>query len=119
MADTGKPQQHTPGPWAPEESFNDYQHVDIRGNGRTKLVAVVYMGNDCSPTEEERANAALIAAAPELLAALVALDAGLATQAESDGHAAGLRRIARAAIAAATDRLPAERSEQATEGGTP
>jgi hypothetical protein len=77
------------------------------------------MGNDCSPTEEERANAALIAAAPELLAALVALDAGLATQAESDGHAAGLRRIARAAIAAATDRLPAERSEQATEGGTP
>jgi hypothetical protein len=115
MADTGKPQQHTPGPWEVDARAKPIKVCGAGPHGG--LVADV--SSWWYSTEQAAANAALIAAAPELLAALVALDAGLATQAESDGHAAGLRRIARAAIAAATDRLPAERSEQATEGGTP
>jgi hypothetical protein len=69
MADTGKPQQHTPGPWrvshyarkVGEEPYTAPVVVDASGT----LVADVYRN------ARER-DAALIAAAPELLAALVA-----------------------------------------------
>lgn len=69
----------TKGPWQvlPEEADKDY--IRIRGTvwgGRHKVANVptpVYEGVPQRELEETRANAALIAAAPELLAALEAV----------------------------------------------
>jgi hypothetical protein len=68
--------KHTPGPWGalPEEC--DKPYVRIRGTrlgGRYKVANVltpVYEGVHAREAEETRANASLIAAAPELLEAL-------------------------------------------------
>jgi hypothetical protein len=60
--------KHTKGPWRahkPEES-NGYVYVDT--DGKSGDIAVCY-----GPEGDEYANARLIAAAPDLLAALVAL----------------------------------------------
>lgn len=69
---------HTPGPWRvlPEEA--DRPYIRIRGTvlgGRYKVANVptpVYDGVAEREVEETRANAHLIAAAPELLDALMA-----------------------------------------------
>ena len=64
--------KHTPGPW----SVNDINPSDIYGyergtkRGRFVATAVNFGSGNCCHTEEDRANAHLIAAAPELLAAL-------------------------------------------------
>lgn len=60
---------HTPGPWrvAPSVAFRG--SLDIDGPVGHGHVASTY----CLPTDEECANARLIAAAPDLLAALVRL----------------------------------------------
>jgi hypothetical protein len=71
--------KHTPGPWTtlPEECHKPY--VRIRGTrlgGRYKVANVltpIYEGVHERDAEETRANARLIAAAPDLLAALQAL----------------------------------------------
>ena len=64
--------KHTPGPWRVSQNSN------ILANGQRefpKMVAAVYITNDTSPSykdrEERDANSRLIAAAPELLAALM------------------------------------------------
>lgn len=70
--------KHTPGPWQilPEEADKDY--IRIRGTvlgGSYKVANVptpTYEGVPPMEVEETRANARLIAAAPELLAALEA-----------------------------------------------
>lgn len=70
--------KHTPGPWQilPEEADKDY--IRIRGTvlgGRYKVANVptpTYEGVPPREVEETRANARLIAAAPELLAMLEA-----------------------------------------------
>lgn len=89
---------HTPGPWSTDEAEHDCpnQSIRIRGGGRT--IAEVWI--DDAPVEdynrEQRANARLIAAAPDLYElATYAVDNPNFDSAEFD-------RMARAAIAKAT-----------------
>ncbi len=92
--------KHTPGPWKHEG------HGDITGteNGRKYDVACVYLRIQAGRQE---ANASLIAAAPDLLDALVAIDNALRA-AWSNGSLpdsvipAELAQQCRAAIAKAT-----------------
>ena len=65
--------KHTPGPW--RVAYRDGSGPEcITSEGRDSIVATVgYHGDPemrCDMTEAEQANAALIAAAPDLLAAL-------------------------------------------------
>jgi hypothetical protein len=62
--------KHTPGPWTFCESMNDFSGHYIWSNGR--LIAGTNTTKN-EVTEEDHANARLIAAAPELLAALKSL----------------------------------------------
>lgn len=66
--------QHTPGPWCVDKSAAysvDRGHVAISANQHTALAQVVVrMVDDDEPLPSGVANARLIAAAPELLAAL-------------------------------------------------
>ena len=65
-------QKHTPGPWnVAEDQHNDYQHAVAARNGLH--VGCAYHTDPCRMTREEKANAHLIAAAPELLEALEAM----------------------------------------------
>lgn len=84
--------KHTPGPWD-ARSFNGGVFA------QDVFVASVYGDDpDCRPDDRMRANARLIAAAPELLDALIELaDCG----AEAWGEDRPCVRIARAAIAKA------------------
>jgi hypothetical protein len=56
--------EHTPGPWNITNGRRDYEHAEIGTSAKT--VAVILMA-DVEATDEDRANARLIAAAPELL----------------------------------------------------
>lgn len=65
--------EHTPGPW---RIASGGHNILAAGSGEfPKMVASVYITNDPSPTYKDRgelqANARLIAAAPDMLAALV------------------------------------------------
>ena len=93
--------KHTAGPWQmmPEEADKDY--IRVRGTklgGRYKIANVptpVYDGVHSREVAETRANAALIASAPELLRVLMALyDHGYTTCTDHD--------MVRAVIAKAT-----------------
>ena len=65
--------QHTPGPWnVGDDSPNDYEGPII--DTRDRAVAVITIDHETESTPEDRANARLIAAAPELLAALIELE---------------------------------------------
>lgn len=93
--------KHTQGPWAllPEEC--DKPYIRIRGTalgGRYKIANVltpVYENVHAREAEETRANARLIAAAPELLEALKNFVDGCSTSVDAAAQA-------RAAIAKAT-----------------
>ena len=67
---------HTPGPWEVKPEECDRPYIRVRGTrlgGRFKVCNVltpVYEGVHKREADETRANARLIAAAPELLAAL-------------------------------------------------
>jgi len=66
-ADASRVQGHTPGPWTINE------HGTILANGHTLLVTGVGLASGpADSVAQERANARLIAAAPELLEALIA-----------------------------------------------
>lgn len=97
---------HTPGPWV---AYMGHRHWSIVGMGG-EAIARVSAGDDDGtpprltdppdPQPVAQANAALIAAAPELLAALEAVDrwmAGYGTATQGDIR----ERIVRAAIAKA------------------
>lgn len=61
--------QHTPGPWnVGDDSPNEYEGPTIENIDT--VIAVIPIDDINDSTPEERANARLIAAAPELLAAL-------------------------------------------------
>jgi hypothetical protein len=62
--------KHTPGPWRADVQDPAFVNYDVR----TDETIICTMGIDMC-TEEEAANARLIAAAPELLEALMRLDA--------------------------------------------
>ena len=88
--------KHTPGPW-----FVDYMHnYDEIVGPKQEGIAQTGVWRT-SEKEEQHANARLIAASPEILAALTTLLIGC----ESAGHDAGIswaKEQARAAIAKAT-----------------
>jgi hypothetical protein len=63
----GDPTMHTPGPWTLDPSRKYYAHPVIRHHG---IVVVTLAAQGPANNEECRANARLIAAAPELLEAL-------------------------------------------------
>jgi len=98
--------KHTPGPWETKPEECDKPYIRIRGTrlgSRYKVanaITPVYDGVGAREAEETRANARLIAAAPELLEALrglMKLDEDLC----SEGAIEALDK-ARAAIAKAT-----------------
>lgn len=62
---------HTPGPWATAVVVKDFVSVIDEKNGQ--YIADVYYRSDDDGNNETEANARLIAAAPELLDALVSL----------------------------------------------
>ena len=92
------PPKYTPGPWQrlPEEV--DKPYIRIRGTqlgGRYKVANVMTpVYDDVHPreAEETRANAALIAAAPEMLAALIACADWIAAGPDGARVLAQLRR---------------------------
>lgn len=85
--------KHTPGPWT-EHTFADEKFVEIRAGGGCRIVAHVFLDNG-----NREANARLIAAAPELLEALLAF---VATFDGVEVTPGGDVAKARAAIAKAT-----------------
>jgi len=108
--------QHTPGPWELQKPLFGEQHIYVHSensvdgkvrSGRQHICVVPYEGKKGAMAYHEmfNANARLIAAAPDLLEALQALDAigvlepDLIGIGEEIDHAVGL---ARAAIQKAT-----------------
>ena len=63
--------EHTPGPW--ELAWEDGKHGVIGQTTGGKLVAIVGNNPDDGRNDERKANARLIAAAPDLLAACEAV----------------------------------------------
>lgn len=90
---------HTPGPWEVDE--NDLMIFSAGGNGK-RIADTMPHDEDDMPDDEWRANAVLIAAAPELLAALEAmLAAGSAYGCDFTQNNPRIAMQARAAIAKA------------------
>ena len=102
-----KDTQHTPGPWSISASFDRVERRVQHGDNPPLVWGIASGINsahpDYMPRAEQIANARLIAAAPELLAALEALceDKYLADPINADRM-----RAARAAIAKASGELP-------------
>ena len=67
-SDTGEMTMHTPGPWAVDPKTLAVYAPDRHGHAAA--VRVAECGRTLLPANEIRANAALVAAAPDLLAAL-------------------------------------------------
>lgn len=84
-------QAHTPAPWSVSATENDYGHVSY----------LIDVGHRWQPQAEHDANARLIAAAPELLAAAKAM----ASEGDyCEGDCSDARRLLNAAIAKAEGR---------------
>ena len=90
--------KHTPGPWyfSQPESSNGWAHVHDRPNGYGNI-ATVWSGFGCALE-----NARLIAAAPDLLAAIADMEAQGEWHGTTWAVPAGVWRAARAAITKAT-----------------
>lgn len=102
--------KHTPGPWSVTgKQFSGSVRVSAgSGSDLNGLVAICDAGDYARSKVEGAANARLIAAAPELLEALVWMVANDDTNEADEGNAYwvdGLHR-ARAAIAKATGEKP-------------
>jgi hypothetical protein len=63
-------QQYTPGPWTTTQAGNDYEEITADGG---RVIATTSTDDDKG---EQKANARLIAAAPELVEALLGLSQG-------------------------------------------
>jgi hypothetical protein len=87
--------RHTPGPWDHFDFENIYAHGQ-NVPGRTRVVACTFSVEGFGGFSEQIANTRLIAAAPELLAALKALYE--ATPDNEEGDLGDACRQARAAI---------------------
>ena len=96
--------QHTPGPWSVKPEEVDRAYIRVRGThlgGRFKIANVLtpnYEGSHPREADETRANARLIAAAPELLAVVIHARNVLPNEHWADDT----RRMLDAAIARAT-----------------
>ena len=90
-------QPHTPAPWHAEQNED---RLVIRSDGGTEICEVTGETFDEYAEEEREANAALIAAAPELFDALKAItdliDVYSIDKPWRDARAAALRAIAKA-----------------------
>ena len=63
--------KHTPGPWSVNDIYPHQVGAYLQGKpGRFVCETINHAAGNCCHTEEDRSNARLIAAAPELLAAL-------------------------------------------------
>lgn len=98
--------KHTPGPWEVGSAFDNYGEIEIAIERMTpagNLVVAVALGG----LQGQDANAKLIAAAPDLLAALQAIVKSLVDQ-DDEGMIEHAQQMidARAAIAKATGCQP-------------
>jgi hypothetical protein len=106
QADSFDQGSHTPGPWriydhvAASGKPVDFGDLVICDRDKEEVAVVRFNGADCA------ANARLLAAAPELLAALAALESAVCSDPDHDEslpfHYRGAVERARAAIAKAT-----------------
>jgi hypothetical protein len=98
--------EHTPGPWT-DEPWGTTARVIEAGNGATLAIVHCYLRTDWPNVAQRDANARLIAAAPELLAALqraegiVSFHAGVADKTVSPLAALNILAELRAALAKA------------------
>jgi hypothetical protein len=90
--------KHTPGPWTQYRDSRGY--VRIQSNVQGGPVAFIEEMNNTGGTEQDHANARLIAAAPELLEALERITR--VASVELTGRRDDVLEQARAAIAKAT-----------------
>ena len=98
---------HTPGPWRIIDGTFVYKLDESEQNRFHLQVAAGFAGRNRTSTEEIFANARLIAAAPDLLAALEIVVSDWTAQFERNGHLAPTWcKQARAAIAKATKAKP-------------
>lgn len=96
--------EHTPGPWfldsAPDVDLPN--HVGISSDKHDLLAQVVWKMEDDERTPMCEANASLIAAAPDLLAAAYRAASALESVSYYDPSITSALAVARAAIAKAT-----------------
>lgn len=78
---------HTPGPWAVDPKTLEVYAPDRHGHA--SAVRVAECGRTLLPANEMRANAALVAAAPDLLAALSELVAEWDVRHADEDHRTG------------------------------
>lgn len=97
---------HTPGPWAVAPKSSHFAVVAQCGVIVTRMSWYLSAREGCQGIDESRANAALIAAAPELLAALQACY-DLIAEEVADGEYTEQAKKARAVIEKATGGTPA------------
>lgn len=98
--------QHTPGPWS---AYGCAVIMGEPNHGGRANHAARYIGSsapediDAMPQEEDLANASLMAAAPDLLAALEEIAHSVSSDCAADDaeFIHGLQKVARAAIAKA------------------
>ena len=92
--------KHTPGPWKVEQRFsgNRFIHSD---NSQSPICGVSFVGIGIE-VDESKANADLIAAAPELLEAADAAIDAIADERADAAYKAEVVAMLRAAIAKAT-----------------
>jgi len=91
--------KHTPGPW--HHVGDGLVYTELTSND-DEAIFICDTGNSRAANEEERANAQLISAAPELLAALQALEWAVSGVDYIETEYADQVAQARAAIAKAT-----------------
>jgi hypothetical protein len=102
MPTTATPTTHTPGPWVLDRGANGDMLVTSLHESPDDDVCHVYGGN-AGDDDRAQADARLIAAAPELLAALLDVLPDLSHYASTHGPGPDRRlAVARAAIAKAT-----------------
>lgn len=78
--------KHTPGPWTDEDNMHNGIDIKVSQGADGGTLATVWNAQDATePGPEELANARLIAAAPDLLAALQSIAILMENIRESDG----------------------------------
>lgn len=101
--------KHTPGPWTSEDiSFKHdaFYGIPIIEAATGYGMATAWQVDNVKASDTQRANARLIAAAPDLLAALVAAYAEIDGLHWTNDRVEGVLAAARAAIAKATNPKP-------------
>lgn len=98
--------KHTPGPWDVKDMPHWGKGVRRAIHGATQAPPIAQICGDPRSAAENDANARLIAAAPDLLAALEMVAERFPGGTELDPHAKHLQAVARRAIALAATKEP-------------